>query len=105
MVEVVAQSGDRLRQGNGRGHRVSNGAERDVVASGAEVGAEPTQCDGTPDAQTAVPDGQRVPRVLTLGEVELWVGDQVVDPRADDSEGHHPYGQVGHPAWPPAPRD
>jgi hypothetical protein len=43
-----------------------------------------------PDAEAAVPDPQRVPGVFARLEVELVVGDDVVDARADDSGGNCP---------------
>src|SRR5690606_3206388 len=56
--------------------------------------ADTAQRDGTPDAQAAVPDLDRVQRIPALTEVPVRVGDHVVEPAADQAERHRPHGDV-----------
>src|SRR6185437_3034219 len=73
---------------------VGEGDEVHPVPPAADPHPERTERDGAPDAQAAVPDLQRVQRVLALGEVQLRVGDHVVEPAADDAEDDRPAGDV-----------
>ena len=56
--------------------------------------AERAERDGAPDAEAAAPDVQRGDGVAALAEVELPVGDHVVEPAADEAERHRPDRQV-----------
>ena len=61
-----------------------------------DPGAEGAQGDGPPDAQTALPDLERVERMPAVTEVGRRAGDQVVEPAADDPERHRPQRHVQH---------
>ena len=60
----------------------------------ADPGAESAEGDRAPDAQAAVPDLERVERVLAGFEVQLGVGEDVVEAPADDAEHDRPAGHV-----------
>src|SRR5439155_23152849 len=81
------------------------------LAVAADPRAEYPERDRAPDAQTAVPDLERVDRVLALAEVLLVVGDDVVQPPADDAEHDGPARDVpdvvalAAPGPPPARRE
>ncbi|KOG89048.1 hypothetical protein ADK38_16410 [Streptomyces varsoviensis] len=57
--------------------------------------AERAERHGAPDAESALPDLEGVHPVPTRAEVQLVVGDHVVEPSADEPEGHRPHGDVG----------
>src|SRR5690606_16821957 len=60
-----------------------------------DPGSDRAERDGAPDAEAALPDLEGVDPVLTVAEVQLVVGDDVVEPSADQAEGHRPDGDVG----------
>src|SRR5690606_9490165 len=61
-----------------------------------DVGAESTECDGTPDPQAAVPDLQRSNRVAPLPEVPVPIRGDVVHAAADQTERDGPQCRVEH---------
>src|SRR3712207_7890534 len=63
------------------------------------------QGDHAPDAEAALPDGEGPQRVAPLAEVGPGAADDVVEPAADDAEGHRPDGDVEDLALGPAPGD
>ena len=89
LVEVVADPAYRLSREKRGGYGVADRHETQPVVPRHEPGADPAERYRAPNAQAAVPDGKSLKRVLVPAEVELMVGDDVVDPRADDSEDHH----------------
>jgi hypothetical protein len=94
LVEPVAPPADGLREGDAGRHRVRVRGERDAAAAAADPGAQRTEGDRAPDAEAAVPDLEGVDPVAALAEVELVIGDDVVEPSADEAEGHGPHGDV-----------
>jgi hypothetical protein len=67
---------------------IEYGGERDPATPRYEVATENSERDGTPDSETTLPDLQRVQRVPTWAEVELVIGDHVIEPGADNAERH-----------------
>src|SRR5690606_40312365 len=61
---------------------------------GDQPDAERAERDGAPDAEAALPDEQGPDRFPAFAEVELVVGDDVVDPAADEAEDHGGHRQV-----------
>ena len=101
VVEPVAEPADRLRQHDAGRGGVGEGDEVHPVPPAADVDAQRAERDGAPDAQAAVPDLERVDRMPAGLEVQLGVGDHVVDPAAEDAEDDCPAGDVadvGRPA-------
>src|SRR5262249_51582507 len=93
-----------LRQRDPRRHRVRDRQERYLRAPAGDPRTERTERDRAPDPQPTVPDLQRVDRVLAGTEVQLVVGDHVVDPRTDQTERDRPEHDVGEPGRGPAAR-
>jgi hypothetical protein len=62
----------------------------DAVPAAAEPGAERAERDRTPDTEAAVPDVGSPDRVAAGAEVQLGVGEHVVEPAAEDTERHRP---------------
>src|SRR5690606_33006063 len=103
--EVVAEAPDALRDHDAGLHGVGYRGERDAPPAAADPHADPAERDRPPDAQPTVPDEQRLDRLVgrVRPEVELPVGDDVVEPAADEPEGHGPDGEVGDRARVAAP--
>src|SRR5690349_9637492 len=59
LVEIVAQSADRLRQDESRSQRIAERGQRDSTAPTADPRADPAEEHRAPNAQPAVPDTQR----------------------------------------------
>ncbi len=75
LVEPVAESTDRLSQHDGRGDRVAETPAAGSRAGGNDPGADGAQRDCTPDAETALPDLQRV---AGLPPSPKYVGQSVI---------------------------
>src|SRR5215475_7276521 len=90
VVEPVAPPPDRLRRGNTRRRGVGEGAEPNALAVTADPRPEHAQRNGTPDAKATVPDLERVQRMFACAEVLLVVGNDVVEPSADDAHDDGP---------------
>ncbi len=105
LVEPVAPAADGLRDGEAGRERVGPGRERDAAAAAADPRAERAERHGAPDAESALPDLEGVHPVPTRAEVQLVVGDHVVEPSADEPEGHRPDGDVGDGPRRAAPGD
>jgi len=84
-----------LGEDNTGRQRVGHRRHLDAVASTADPRAEGAESHRAPDAEAAVPDLQRVDGMLTLAEVILIVGNDVVEPRSHKAEWHRPNGDVG----------
>ncbi len=87
LVEVVAPPPDRLGQRQRRGDRVHDGGEVQIVAAHVDPCRQRASGDAPPDPEAALPDLQRVERMMG---VQLVVGRHVVDPGADQPPGHAP---------------
>jgi hypothetical protein len=96
LVEPVPPAAHRLRDQDAGCHRVEHGRDPDSLRARAEPDADRAEGDRAPDAEAAAPDVERLDRAPALAEVEVVVGDHVVDPAADDAERHRPQRQVGH---------
>jgi len=96
LVEVVTEPADRLCEDQPGRNRIGERPESDAAPPAADPGAQRTQRDRTPDAQPSVPDEEGPHGLLAGGEVELRVGDHVVEPPADDPERHRPQRHVEH---------
>ena len=95
LIEVVAQPADRLRENDSRRNRVAERRQRYAAAPAADPSADATERDRTPDTQAAVPDAQRTKDPGTAVAEVLWpVGDDVVQPTADQPERHRPQRDV-----------
>jgi hypothetical protein len=105
LVEPVAPAADGLREGDTGSERVGPRGQRDAAPAAADPGADRAQRDRAPDAEAALPDLEGVDPVLTLAEVQLVVGDHVVEPTADQAERHGPDGDVGDRPGLAAPGD
>ena len=89
LVEVVAQPSDGLRRKDRRGDRVADGRQLDSLPTAAEPSADCAERHRAPDAEPTVPDleyGRETFAVIT--EVPPPVGEDVVDPTTDQSEGN-----------------
>ena len=85
---------------------VAERGQRDPAAAARDPGAERTAEHRAPDAQTALPDLDRAgPAGATGPEVQLVVGDDVVEPAADNPERDRPQRDIGDGAGLPAARD
>ena len=104
LVEVVAEAADRLRQNNPRGDRIAESRQRNSPAAAGNPRPDTAESDSTPDAQAALPDLQcRANSGTTLTEIGPPVGEQVIDPPADQPERHRPQRDVvDDPAFPAA---
>ena len=103
LVEVVADPPDRLGERDSRRDRVGREGQRHPLAPAGDPRTERTQRDRARDAETAVPDLQRVDRVLAGTEVTPPVGRDVVEPAAHQPERHRPHGDVDDGAGRPTP--
>src|SRR5699024_1107671 len=95
LIEVVVDSADGLGRHDAGSDRVGHGGQRYALPATSDPRADPTQRDRAPDAEPAVIDLEDVQRILTRAEVELIVGDDVVQAPADQSEQHGNHGDVG----------
>ena len=66
------------------------------MPTAAQPHADAAERDGAPDAETALPDVERGDRLPALAEVEPPVGDDVVEPAADQAERYGPDRDVAH---------
>src|SRR4029079_12987881 len=89
-VELFAQPPDRLSDRDPRREGVRDGEERDSLTATREVAAQAAHRDRAPDAEPALPDVKGGPGVLAGREVELRVGDDVVEPGPDQPERYGP---------------
>src|SRR5690606_22569493 len=105
LVEPVAPPAHRLREHDAGRERVGDGQEAYARPPDGDPDTECAHRDPAPDAEPAVPQVQRGDRVAALAEVALGVGDDVVEPGADEPERHRPDGQVGDEALLAAARD
>src|SRR5680860_54577 len=105
LVEPVPPPPERLPDHDSRGHRVSEGQELHAVATTTEVGAERTERDRSPYPESALPDVESGDRLSALAEVEPVVGDDVIQPAADQAERDHPDRDVRDLAGLAAPGD
>ncbi len=94
VVEPVAPPADPLRGDHTGSGGVGECGQPHPLTPATDPRAERPERDGTPDAQAAVPDLQRVDRVPARAEVLLPVGGDVVEPPADDAERDSPAGDV-----------
>src|SRR5450631_173278 len=94
VVEVVAPPADRLGKDDAGRGRVGVVQQTDSVTTTADPGAHYAQGHGSPDAETTLPDLERIQGVLARDEVELGVRDHVVEPAADDPERDGPHRDV-----------
>ena len=94
LVEPVAPAPDRLRHEHAGSQRVDQRQHLDALGPRAEPQPEGAEGDRPPHPQAAAPEVQRGDGVAALPEVELPVGDHVVEPAADQAEGHRPDRQV-----------
>jgi hypothetical protein len=72
----------------GRRYRIEYGGKGDPATTGHQIATENAERDGPPDTEATFPDLQRIQRVSTWSEVELVIGNHVIEPRADDTERH-----------------
>src|SRR4051794_35459630 len=87
LVEIVADSPDRLRQNDARRDGVAECRQRYPPAAARYPRANAAERDRAPDTQAAVPDPQRTEEPRTaFAEVPPPVGDDVVQPSADQAE-------------------
>ena len=106
LVEVVPQSADRLRENDSRRDGVAEGRQRNAQAAACNPRTDAAERDRTPDAQAAVPDAQGPDQTgAALAEVLRPVGDDVVEPTADEAERHGPQDDVVDDARLAAPGD
>src|SRR5665811_1109848 len=98
LVEVIAPAADRLSDEDSRRERIGDAKETDLVDAASNICTERAESDGAPDAESALPDVQRFDRAPAFAEVQLVVGDDVVNPRADDTERDRPHRDVGDEA-------
>ncbi len=103
LVEVVPPPSDPLCDHDGWCEGVGQRGEPDAVPATPDVGTERTERHRAPDPQSAAPDVERGPRVLPRLEVQLRVGDHVVQPGSDQSERHRPDRDVTDGAGTAAP--
>ena len=94
LVEPVAPAPGRLGQDDARRESVRHRRERDSLAVAGDPGPDATEDDRAPDAETAVPDLERVHRVAAGAEVRLRRRQQVIEPAPEDPERHGPHGDV-----------
>ena len=106
LVEPVAPPTDGLGERNARCNGVGNRGKRHTESACANPRTEATECDRAPDTQAAIPNPQRAddPRSARR-EVDLPVGEYVVEPPADDAEGHRPQRDVADDARAATARD
>ena len=95
LVEVVPPPADRLREHQTGRQGVGEVGQPDPLAAAADPRPDRAERDRTPDPQAAVPDEQRPDRLLPGREVQLRVGDHVIQPAADDPERHRPHHHIG----------
>ncbi len=88
LVEPVAPAADGLREGDAGRDRVGDRAHGDAALAHGQPDAEGAERDRAPDAEAALPDEQRLDGLLdrARAEVGLPVGDDVVEPAADQAE-------------------
>ena len=107
LVEPVAPAAERLCDQHAGCHRIHDGQDLDPLQLGTDHHAQGAHRDRAPDAESALPDVERLPGAAALAEVELVVGGDVVEPAADEAERDGPHGEVadlprlaaaGHPA-------
>ena len=72
--------------------------QQDAPAAAADPGADAAERDRAPDAEAAVPDLERVERLPPAPKYSCVLGDDVVEPPADDAERHRPDRDVGDQA-------
>lgn len=90
LVDPVAPSADSLSQRDRRRERPGNLAEPDTSARDRDLDAQGTEADRSPDPLAALPDVERSPGVAAGREVELGIGEDVVDPASHDAEWDRP---------------
>src|SRR6478735_3461548 len=95
LIEVIPQPADRLRQNDSRRDRVTERRQRYAATAAADPCADAAERDRTPDTEAAVPDSQRTQKPGTaVAEVLGPVGDDVVEPTAEQAERHRPQRNV-----------
>src|SRR5699024_838054 len=95
LVEVVTDPPDRLGRDDPRGDRVGNRGQGDPFAAASDPRTDTTQCDGTPDPEPPVINLENIQRVVSRTEIELIIGDDVIEPPADQAEQHGDHSNVG----------
>src|SRR6202008_4447655 len=90
LVDPVAPPADARGDDDGGRERVGECRKPDAAPPARDVGAERPEGDRSPQPQAAAPDVERGDRALALAEVELWVGEDVVEAPADEPERHRP---------------
>ncbi|SKZ25216.1 Uncharacterised protein [Mycobacteroides abscessus subsp. abscessus] len=91
LVEVVAEAADGLGEQDRRRDGVGKRRQFDAHAPGADPRTEAAEQHGAPDAETAVPDLECVDRgFAAVTEVDLPVGEHVVDATTDQAERNRP---------------
>ena len=95
LVEVVAQPADGLRQHDARSNGVTEGRQRNPPAAAGNPGTHTAEEDRAPDTEAALPDPQRgTDTSPARTEVGFPVGEQVIEPAADQPERHSPQRHV-----------
>ncbi len=105
LVEPVAPAAAGLGERDARREGVGPGGQRHPATAGADPGADRAERDGAPDAEAALPDLEGVPGIPAVPEVQLVVGDHVVEAAADQAERDGPDGDVTHRVLGTAPGD
>ena len=95
LVEIVAQTPDRLRQHDTRGDRVAEGRQRNSPAAACDPSPNTAERDGTPDSEAPLPDPKRRTKTgAPRTEIGFPVGHHVIEPASDETERHRPYRDV-----------
>jgi hypothetical protein len=101
LVEVVAEPADGLSEHQTGSDGIGECREPDAGPFASDPRAERSQRDRSPDAEPAVPDVEGSDGFPAGGEVQLGVGDHVVEASADYPERHRPHGHIQHVTDPP----
>lgn len=105
VVEPVSPPAEGLGEDHSRGDGVQEGDQGHPGPAAANPGAHTSQGDGSPDAQATIPDGERVPRVASGQEIQFRIGNDVVEPAAEDSPGDGPEADIRDLPGAPSPGD
>ena len=105
LIEVVSEPADGLGQDDSGRDRVAEGRQRYAARAATDPGSDTTQCDGSPNAQAALPYLEGSAKALAGGpEIGGPVRHNVVQPATDEPERHCPQGDVIDDAGLSAPR-
>src|ERR1700722_7943718 len=96
IVEPVPPPADPLGRDDSGGGSVGEGRETNIFAATTYPRPDTAKGDRAPDAESAVPDLEGIDRMSALGEVQLGIGDDVIQPTTDDPENNRPASDIPH---------